>query len=173
VRAKVADKALTEAAFLRRYGGVYEHSPWIARAVSSRGGGAADSWQELDAQLRAVIDEAGEPRQLELLNAHPQLACAPAAREQLTAASKREQSGAGLDQCSPAEFEEFQRLNRRYRERFGFPFIMAVAGCERAAILEALRERVGRARPEEFDEALQQVLMIGRLRLREAWHEQR
>jgi 2-oxo-4-hydroxy-4-carboxy-5-ureidoimidazoline decarboxylase len=164
---------MTEAAFLRRYGGVYEHSPWIARAVFARGGGAAGSWEELDAQFRAVIGEAGEQQQRNLLNAHPELACAPAEQAQLTKASRREQSGAGLDQCSPAEFEEFQRLNRRYRERFGFPFIMAVAGCERAAILAALRERVGRARPEEFEMALQQVLKIGRLRLREAWHEQR
>jgi OHCU decarboxylase len=169
----VADKTLTEAEFLRRYGGVYEHSPWIARAVFARGGRVADSWEELDARFRAVIGAAGEQRQLELLNAHPELACAPAQQQQLTAASKREQAGAGLDQCSPAEFEEFQRLNRRYRERFGFPFIMAVAGCERAAILAALRERLGRKRPEEFGEALAQVLRIGRLRLREAWHEQR
>jgi 2-oxo-4-hydroxy-4-carboxy-5-ureidoimidazoline decarboxylase len=168
----VADKALTEAEFLRRYGGVYEHSAWIARAVFARSGGVAGSWEDLDAQFRAVIGEAGEQRQLDLLNAHPELACAPAEQAQLTAASKREQAGAGLDQCSPAEFEEFQRLNRRYRERFGFPFIMAVAGHERAAILAALRERLGRERPEEFGEALQQVFKIGRLRLREAWHEQ-
>lgn len=169
----MAGAQLSEAAFLRRYGGVYEHSPWIARAVFARGGGAAQSWEELDAQFQTVISEASEQQQLELLKAHPELACAPADREQMTEASKREQSGAGLDQCSPAEFEEFQRLNRRYRERFGFPFIMAVAGCGRAAILEALRERGERARPEEFEQALQQVLKIGRQRLREAWHEQR
>lgn len=161
-----------EAEFLRRYGGVYEHSPWIAREVFARSGAAAGSWEELDAMFRAVIGEAGEQRQLELLNAHPELACAPAQQASLTEASRREQGGAGLDQCSPAEFEEFQRLNRRYRQRFGFPFIMAVAGHERAAILAALRERVERARPEEFETALQQVLRIGRLRLREAWHEQ-
>ena len=159
-----------EQEFLQRYGHVYEHSPWIARSVHARTGGAADSWEALDAVFREVIETAGADQQLALLRAHPELACRE--RDALTQASLQEQSGAGLDRCSPAELDEFAALNRAYCARFGFPFIIAVAGLERAEILREFRARLGHDAESEQREALRQVLRIGRLRLRQAWHEQ-
>ena len=101
-----------------------------------------------------------------LLRAHPDLAGKLAVEGELTAESTSEQAGAGLERCSPEEFEEFQRLNDAYTARFGFPFILAVKGYDRAGILAAFRRRVGHDRATELREALDQVHRIARLRLR-------
>ena len=154
---------------MQRYGHVYEHSPWIARRVYAATDGQVDSCDALDQEFRAVISAAPDDQQLELLRAHPELACAE--RSALTGASRSEQAGAGLDRCSPAEFEAFQELNRAYRERFGFPFILAVAGRERSEILDIFRNRIGNSPANERVEALEQVMRIGRLRLTEAWND--
>ena len=91
------------------------------------------------------VVEAGSPdRQLALLRAHPDLAGRLAIRGELTAQSAGEQAGAGLRDCSPAEFQRFTELNDAYKARFGFPFIMAVKGRRRAEILAAFEGRVGK-----------------------------
>jgi 2-oxo-4-hydroxy-4-carboxy-5-ureidoimidazoline decarboxylase len=115
--------------------------------------------------MAARVEAAGPGAQRALLRAHPDLAGRLAVRGQLTAESTSEQAGAGLDRCSPKEFEEFQRLNDIYNARFGFPFILAVKGYDRAGILDAFRRRVGNTRKAEFREALDQVHRIARLRL--------
>ena len=81
----------------------------------------------VDAMRRAPRD-----KQLALIRAHPDLAGRAAIRGGLTAASSAEQASAGLDQCTPAEFERFRELNGKYKEKFHFPFIMAVKGKARA-----------------------------------------
>lgn len=152
--------------FVSRFGGVYEHSPWIAEAVYERLGGHAPSGPvELHREFESVIRAAGRVRQLGLLRAHPDLACGRAAQAQMTAASRAEQTAAGLDHCSPAEFEEFARLNREYRDRFGFPFIIAVRGRHRVEILAEFRRRIRNDPAMEFREALRQVGKIGALRI--------
>ncbi|MBK0398767.1 2-oxo-4-hydroxy-4-carboxy-5-ureidoimidazoline decarboxylase [Limibaculum sp. M0105] len=156
--------ALDRAGFLARYGGVYEESPWIAAAVWDAGH-ATDEVARLAEAMAAVVDGAPRARQLELLRAHPDLAGRLAMSGGLTAASTSEQAGAGLDQCSPAEFDEFTRLNGAYTARFGFPFIVAVRGLDRQAILERFRARFGNPPEDEFREALAQVHRIARLRL--------
>lgn len=148
------------------FGGVYEHSPWVAERVPPEGlAGAPDIAAALAGAMRRVVDGAGGDEQLALLRAHPDLAGRLGVGEGLTEASEGEQASAGLDRCTPGEFEEFQQLNTRYRERFGFPFILAVRGRSRGEILEAFRRRVGNDRDDEFAEALEQVHRIARLRL--------
>lgn len=156
--------ALGRSEFLARYGGVYEHSPWIAEAVWDAGE-VSDSVDALAAAMAAVVEAAGAAAQRRLLQAHPDLAGKLAVAGGLTDDSAREQAGAGLDRCSPEEFEAFQSLNAAYAARFGFPFIIAVRGLDRAAILERFRARVERAPADEFREALDQVHKIARLRL--------
>lgn len=161
-----------ETAFIARFGGLFEHSPWVARQAFA--GGKTDT-KDIDALEQAfcrVIMRADREKQLALLNAHPELACAEADRLELTDDSKQEQSGAGLDQCTPGEFREFGKLNRAYHERFGFPFIVAVKGLRREEILAQFRSRIGNEPAQEFDEALRQVCRIGRLRLEERLHDQ-
>jgi 2-oxo-4-hydroxy-4-carboxy-5-ureidoimidazoline decarboxylase len=112
-----------------------------------------------------AVRGAGEDAQLALIRAHPELAGKAAVRGQLTADSKAEQSGAGLNQCSPQEFARLQELNRAYNAKFGFPFIIAVKGLDRAAIIARFAERLERDRATEFEEALQQIARIAWLRL--------
>lgn len=156
--------ALTREAFVARFGGVYEHSPWVAEAVWDAGT-VPDEPGTLAEAMAAVVEAAGEGPQLALLRAHPDLAGRLAVVGGLTAESASEQAGAGLDRCTPEEFAEFQRLNAAYTARFGFPFIIAVRGLDRAAILAAFRRRLGNDRASEFREALNQVHRIARLRV--------
>jgi 2-oxo-4-hydroxy-4-carboxy-5-ureidoimidazoline decarboxylase len=152
--------------FMALYGGIFEHSPWIAAQVWEQGLNSG-GLQELHAALSEVIHDADRRQQLALLRAHPQLVSAIASGEELTAESRGEQRGAGLDQCSTAEFEEFELLNSTYTDKHGFPFIIAVKGLSRERILKSFRARLSNAAEDEFQEALEQVIRIGKFRLQE------
>ena len=148
------------------FGGVFEHSPWIAEAVWDTGlTGRHDSATGLHQSFREVIRQSSREEKLALLLAHPELAVGIASDEQLTGSSQREQQGAGLDRCSPEEFSEFRKLNASYREKFGFPFIMAVKGFNRDDILESFRARLENTGDGEFQAAVEQVIRIGRFRI--------
>jgi 2-oxo-4-hydroxy-4-carboxy-5-ureidoimidazoline decarboxylase len=152
-------------AFVARFGGVFEHSPWVAgRVVDAR---PFASVAALHAAMAAAVRAEGEAAQLALLRAHPELASKAASAGELTADSAREQDAAGLRQCSAEELEALQRMNAQYGEIFGFPFIVAVRGLDRAGILERLAERLHNDRATEFDGALRQVERIAALRLQD------
>jgi OHCU decarboxylase len=154
--------------FTARFGGVFEHSPWIAEAAWEAGlGPDQDSAEGLHAALCAVFRAAGPERQLGVLRAHPDLAGRLAVAGELTASSSAEQASAGLDRCTPAEFARFQDLNTRYISRFGFPFIMAVKDRSRAEILDAFGRRIDNATDTEFATALAEVEKIALLRLKD------
>jgi 2-oxo-4-hydroxy-4-carboxy-5-ureidoimidazoline decarboxylase len=153
---------LTQSEFLARFGGVYEASPWVAEGVwPSVAAGRLDDPQALALAMRATVDAAPREAKLALIRAHPELA----SRARMADASVREQSGAGLDQCSPAEFEAFQRFNAAYNARFGFPFIVAVKGMSRADILAAFESRLANSPAAEFDAAIAQIHRIAGFRL--------
>jgi 2-oxo-4-hydroxy-4-carboxy-5-ureidoimidazoline decarboxylase len=161
-------REMTREAFLARFGGVYEHSPWVAEGVLAAGlGPAHDSAEGLQAAMARVVEAAGQDRQLALLRAHPDLAGRLAIQGGLTAPSTAEQASAGLDRCTPAEFTRFQALNAGYRDKFGFPFIMAVRGRSRTEILATFERRVANDAETEFATALGEVHKIALLRLRE------
>ena len=115
--------------------------------------------------MRRAVREATPDAQLALIRAHPELAGHAAVQGELTPDSTREQSGAGLDQCSPAEFRRLTELNRAYGERFGFPFIIAVRGHTRASVIASMEERLRHTPDEERAEALRQIDRIASLRL--------
>jgi 2-oxo-4-hydroxy-4-carboxy-5-ureidoimidazoline decarboxylase len=155
--------ALDRERFVAALGEVFEHSPWIAEvAWSLRPFASIDA---LHIAMVGAMRSASAADQLALLRAHPELAGKAAIRGELTADSKIEQSGAGLDRCSPAEYARLQELNGAYNKKFGFPFIIAVKGLDRAAIIARFTERIERDRPREFDEALGQIGAIARFRL--------
>jgi OHCU decarboxylase len=156
--------ALDRASFLTRFGGVYEHNPWIAAAAFDAGP-LPDSAEALAETLRAVVEAAPADAQMTLIKAHPDLAGKLGVQGGLTAESSAEQASAGLDRCTPEEFQAFQRLNTAYRARFGFPFIIAVRGLTRREILERFAERLGNSPAAEFRTALDEVHRIARLRL--------
>lgn len=149
--------------FIHALGGIFEHSPWVTASVVDARPFA--SIEQLHAAMCKVVREADSEDQLHLVCAHPELAGKAAIRGELTADSAREQHAAGLDQCSPEEFSELTQLNGEYRERFGFPFILAVRGHTRSSILAALRARMHHTRAQELAEALLQIERIAALRL--------
>jgi OHCU decarboxylase len=159
---------MSEDQFVQRFGGIYEHSPWIARETHRRGlGPGEDTPAGLSEAMQRVVGDADRDRLMALIDAHPDLAGRAAVRGELTAESSAEQSGAGIDQCSAEEFERFQRLNAAYKERFGFPFIMAVKGSNRHRILAAFVERLENDADTEFRGALDEIHKIARFRLDE------
>jgi 2-oxo-4-hydroxy-4-carboxy-5-ureidoimidazoline decarboxylase len=150
-------------AFETALSGIFEHSPWVAEKAAKRRPFA--SVDALYAAMCEIVENAGDERQLALINAHPELAGKAAVRGDLTAESTREQSGAGLAACSPEEFDKLQRLNRAYRDKFGFPFILAVRGYDRAGIIANFEARVGNARDVELRTSLEQIYRIARFRI--------
>ena len=159
---------MTRDQFIAAFGDVYEHSPWAADGAFERGlTDAADTAAGLAALVSAAVDAVDTDTQLGLLRAHPDLAGKLALAGELSADSTREQASAGLDACTPQELERFQTLNPRYTDKFGFPFIIAVRGLDRQAILSEFERRVENTYAEEFQEALRQVHRIAALRLSE------
>lgn len=152
--------------FIAIYGDVYEHSPWVAAQSWDRGLDAEhDTPVGLAARMRQPVDEASADAQLALIRAHPDLAGKAAVAGRLTEDSRTEQTSAGLDQCTPEEFARFEHLNAAYRERFGFPFVIAVRGLDRHAILDAFEARLNHAPGEERHTAIEQIHRIALLRL--------
>ncbi|HYD18582.1 MAG TPA: 2-oxo-4-hydroxy-4-carboxy-5-ureidoimidazoline decarboxylase [Patescibacteria group bacterium] len=148
--------------FLRVYGGIYEHSPWIAEAAYKNALPVA-TVAELHAAMVTAVAAGTVEQKLALIRAHPDLA--PAIGTALTDASVSEQKSAGLKECTAEEFAEFQRLNKVYKEKFGFPFIVAVKGLNRHDILERFRARMGNTPDAEFATALAQIDRIAFFRL--------
>ena len=162
---------MTREEFVGRFGGLFEHSPWVAEGAWDDGLDTADS-VVLHTRMCAVLQAATHEQQLAVLNAHPDLAGRLALAGRLTADSTAEQASAGLDKCSPEEFARLQELNEAYKARFGFPFIMAVKGRTRAEIIQAFEERVNNDAETEFATALGQVERIALLRLEQILGEE-
>jgi OHCU decarboxylase len=152
----------------KRFGGIFEHSPWIAeRAYELELGRAHDTAGGLHNALCRVFRSASEAEKLGVLKAHPDLAGRLAAAKRLTPESAREQASAGLDALTDKERELFSKLNAAYVTTFGFPFIIAVKGRTKAEIMQEFERRIGNSRAEEFATACAQVERIALLRLQD------
>ncbi|MGF6721012.1 2-oxo-4-hydroxy-4-carboxy-5-ureidoimidazoline decarboxylase [Paraburkholderia sp. GAS41] len=150
-------------AFVAALSGIFEHSPWVAEVAAEQRPFA--SIGALHHTMSSAVEAAGEAKQLALINAHPELAGKAAVRGELTAESTREQSGAGLDQCTQEEFDKLVGLNAAYRDKFGFPFILAVRGYDRHGIIANFEARVNHSRADELRASLDQIYRIARFRL--------
>lgn len=144
---------------------MFEGSPWVAAGAAA--GRPYASFEALHAAMVRVVEGAGEGAQLELLRAHPDLAGKAALAGEVSAASSAEQEGAGLDRLSEASLERFHALNARYRERFGFPFILAVRGHTAPSILASFEARLANTPEQERARALREVFRIAHFRLRD------
>jgi 2-oxo-4-hydroxy-4-carboxy-5-ureidoimidazoline decarboxylase len=147
------------AEFMAEFGGIAEHSSWVAEAAMAKRP-YADRAAMILAFQNAIID-ASRSAQLALINAHPDLAT----KAKLTQDSTNEQKGAGLDQLSKAEFEHFTRLNDAYKAKNHFPFIFAVKGATKQQILAGFEQRIANDTDTEFKTALIQVCNIVSFRL--------
>jgi 2-oxo-4-hydroxy-4-carboxy-5-ureidoimidazoline decarboxylase len=155
--------AMERGAFVAALGHLFEHSRWIADETWPRR--PFRDAEHLHAELCATMRSASRDRQFALVAAHPDLAGRLAQKRALTASSTHEQASAGLDQLGPQEIAAFEKLNRSYRARFRFPFIICARLNAKEAILAAMQARVGNTPDVEFATALGEIEKIARLRL--------
>ncbi len=161
---RIEDINQTDAAqFVELLGSIFEHSPWVAELVypekpfSSRG--------QLHQVMTSAVRRAPEVQRMALLCQHPELAGKEAEADTLTEDSKKEQAGAGLNQCTADELQTIKTLNKAYRNKFEFPFIIAVTGLDKFQIIAAMEKRLGNTEEEEFSTALGEVEKIARIRI--------
>lgn len=163
---------LSYESFIEVFQGVYEHSPWVAERAWTEIGLVAekvffDDCSNFALVMRKIVDKSNKDKKLSLLNAHPDLAGKAALAGVLTKYSSNEQAGAGLDACSKEELSHFHYLNTAYKDKNGFPFIMAVKGATKKMILEGFEARISNSVDEEFAFAIEEVHKIALFRLQE------
>jgi len=152
---------LNKSEFLSTFGNVFEKTEWIAeKCYNSK---PFNNVQELVNKMMETFENSIKEKHLEILNSHPDLAV----KKKLTRESENEQANANLNQCTNEEFEEFNRLNEKYKKKFGFPFIIAVKGKNKNEILKIFRQRITNNINLEFEEAKKQVKKIATFRLSE------
>jgi OHCU decarboxylase len=156
---------LDQGEFVAMFGGLYESSPWVAEEAWRER--PFSGFSELHEAFVRTMRGAPQERRMDLIRAHPDLAGRAAVAGELTAESEREQASAGLDSLTPEEYEDFQRLNSAYRDKFGFPFVVCVREHSKETILASAAARLGHSRPEEVETALGEIARIARLRLEE------
>ncbi len=155
--------------FVAAFGGIYEHSPFIAERVwDTEMGAVHDSPEGLVRRMAQIFRGASDEERLGVLVAHPDLAGKLAQAKRLTAESTAEQASAGLDSLTDEERATFTRLNDAYVGKHGFPFIIAVRDHDKPGILAAMQRRAENDTPTERAEAESQVMRIAELRLKEA-----
>ena len=153
---------LGHADFVARLGGIYEHSPWVAeRAFAAR---PFATLEDLHGAMQKAMQGASTDEQLALIRAHPEL-LGKLEAAQLTESSRQEQAGAGLDRCTAGQKARMQALNQAYRDKFDFPFIVAVKGLDWAGIIERIEARLGNDAAAERATALREIGRIARFRL--------
>jgi 2-oxo-4-hydroxy-4-carboxy-5-ureidoimidazoline decarboxylase len=155
--------AMDPSRFTESVGRVFEHAPWVAARIAAKRPFA--NREALHAAMVKAVMSAGETEQLDLIRGHPELAGKAAIAGAMTSESKREQGGAGLDRLTPAQFQHFHELNAAYRQKFGFPFILAVKGRNAAEILAIFAQRVDNDSEAERRTALEQIGLISGFRL--------
>ncbi len=155
--------AATDGEFVAALGAIYEHSDWVPRQLLDQR--PFSDIETLRSAMRQSVDDASADEKLDLIQAHPDLAGKLARAGALTDASTREQAGLGLDRLTDAEYADFSDRNQRYRDKFGFPFIICARLTTKQGVLDALDVRLGNSREKEISEALRQIHEIARLRL--------
>ena len=169
-RLRIADiNSMDPAGFLAAFGGVFEHSPWVAERAWARKPFA--DLPALHAAMVAAVREASVDEQLALLRSHPELAGKEAQTGTLTDASTHEQKTAGLTSLSKEEMQTIARLNAAYGQRFGHPFIIAARLNSKAKIFSEFERRLANDPATEREACLQQVYLITGLRLQDAFGE--
>ena len=155
--------AMDRAAFVVKFGAIFEKSPWVAEEAWERRPFA--SLDDMHAAMVAVVKNAPASKELALLQAHPDLAGKEAQAGTMTASSVSEQASAGLNSLSQAEFAELTHLDNAYKAKFGFPFIIAVRMHTKEGIFSEFKRRLQNDTQTEFANDLQNVYIITRLRL--------
>ena len=155
---------LSKSEFVKVFANIFENARWIAEDLYKQK--SFGDFEELSSKMINIFEIASKEKKLEILNNHPDLANKTKI-SLLTPDSLKEQTNAGLDQCTEEEFNEFKHLNEQYKKKFGFPFILAIKGKNKNEILDNFKKRISFDPTTEFDQAIKQVKQIASLRLKE------
>jgi 2-oxo-4-hydroxy-4-carboxy--5-ureidoimidazoline (OHCU) decarboxylase len=138
---------------------LFEGAP---RFVSRLARGADEPVEVVLARADVVAQTMPEEEQIELLNAHPRIGALPSS---VSALSYKEQ-GYDRDPGTAELQDRLDRLNAEYERRFGFRFVVFVAGRPRSEIARLMEGRMSRSREEELARGLSDVVAIARDRLK-------
>ena len=155
---------LSKTEFTEVFGNIFENASWIAEKLYMQK--PFKNFNDLSNKMISIFENINNQNKLKILNSHPDLAD-KAKIGSLTPDSNKEQSNIGLDQCTEKEFNEFKNLNLEYKNKFGFPFIIAVKGKNKSEILVNFKKRLLSNKKTEFGEAVKEVKQIVSLRLDE------
>ena len=144
---------------------IYEHSPWVPKRLLSEKSVHIKTKEQLQIQMKHIVDNATKAEKLNLIRAHPELGNKFRKKEKLTKFSEEEQKSVGLDECTEEEFEILTYLNKEYRSKFQFPFIIAVKGLSKNHIIDNMRKRIKNHKEEEFKNAISEIHKIAKLRI--------
>jgi len=154
---------LPKSEFVKVFANIFENAIWIAEKLYEQK--PFDNFEELSLKILNIFETSTNEKKLKILRDHPDLANKTKISS-LTPDSLKEQTSAGLDQCTETEFNEFKKLNNSYK-KFGFPFILAVKGKTKIEILNNFKKRISSDQETEFNEAVKQVKQIAIFRLKE------
>ena len=155
---------LSEAEFTQVFSNIFENAGWISKKLYEQK--PFKNFQDLSKKMIGIFENADNQEKLKILSSHPDLADKTKIGT-LTPDSNKEQNNVGLDQCTEEEFNKFKNLNFEYKNKFGFPFILAVKGRKKSEILLNFKKRVLSNKKTEFDEGIMQVIQIANWRLEE------
>ena len=154
---------LTKNEFIEVFGNIFENARWISEKLYSQK--PFKDFEDLSQKMLNIFENIDKEKKLEIINSHPDLAD-KIKISHLSKDSQKEQKKSSLDQCTKNEFEEFKKLNKIYKKKFGFPFILAILGKNKTQILYNFRKRILSNKNNEFKEAKAQVMKIATLRLK-------
>ena len=155
---------LSKSEFISIFGNIFEKTEWIANKVFE-----LKPFKDNDdffSKITNVFKNSGKKKILEIINSHPDLAV----KGKLTEDSRKEQNSANLNECTEEELIEFNRLNKEYKIKFKFPFIIAVKEKTRKEILTTFKKRIHNSINKEFNEAKIQVNKIAIIRLNQIFY---
>tara|TARA_Y100000590_G_scaffold414194_1_gene510863 strand:+ start:626 stop:1129 length:504 start_codon:yes stop_codon:yes gene_type:complete len=153
----------TKSKFILIFGNIFENSKWIAERTYKFS--PFKNFNDIKLKMLTVYKNLSKKEHLKIILKHPDLAD-KIKIYRLSKDSQKEQKKSSLDQCTKKEFEEFKKLNKIYKKKFGFPFILAILGKNKNQILYNFRKRILSNKHNEFKEAKTQVMKIATLRLK-------
>lgn len=152
---------MTQAEFIAALGSIFEASPWIAKQAELKR--PFETIEILYQTMVAIVKNSNSQQQLALIRAHPDLG----SKTKMAESSVKEQAGVGLDRLTSAEYQHFHQLNQTYKNKFGFPFIIAVKNQTKTSILAAFEQRLNHSIEQEKITALEEIYKIAQFRLYE------
>jgi len=150
---------MSQEEFVKILGGVFEDTPAIAHQVWYEC--PFQDVTELYEKMVDIVRNYTPEEQLKLIQAHPDLG----SKAKMAVASVQEQAGAGLDRLTPEEYDRFLSMNQAYKNKFNFPFIVAVKNHTKDSILAAFEQRLQNSLETERNQALEEIFQIAKFRL--------